>query len=392
MDMTKKGIIALIKGAVTQQPQELPQGFDLEQAWPLIRRHHITPLIFEGAALCGLPRNTPVMQKLFQSYCRALQVSEGQLSELDRICRAFDEAKIDYMPLKGCNMKPRYPKAELRNMGDADILIRLEQYERIIPLMEKLGFTFGKESDHELVWQSPRLYVELHKVLIPTYNPDFHGYFGDGWRLANPGPGSRFVMTAEDEFVYLFTHFAKHYRDGGIGCRHVTDLWVYLRCYPGLAEAAVEAQLEKLCLLEFYRNMRRLMAVWFDGADGDEKTDFMTDFIFGSGSFGTDESKVQSRTVRDTHYVPRGVGGRMVYLWKTAFPPVEVLRDKYRILQRAPWMLPAVWAVRPVYKVLFERESLEKQRRNLRAVRPDQLQTRREALDYVGLNYFMGME
>ena len=37
-------------------------------------------------------------------------------------------------------MKALYPAPELRVMGDADVLIRLEQYEKIVPLMEKMGF------------------------------------------------------------------------------------------------------------------------------------------------------------------------------------------------------------------------------------------------------------
>ena len=392
MNDYQKGIITLIKSALTQQAHPLPEGFNMEDALIMIRWHHMMPLAFEGAVQCGLPQDTPAMQTMFQSYCKAIQINAGQMWALGRIGAAFHQAGIDFMPLKGCCMKPRYPKEELRSMGDGDILIRMEQYDRIVPVMESLGFTFREESNHELQWTSPWLFVELHKVLMPTYNPDFHGYFGDGWRLARPAYGTRYEMAPEDEFVYLFTHFAKHYRDGGIGCRHVADLWMFLRSFPDLDEEDVERKLEKLCLGEFHRNMRRLMAVWFQDAPGDEKTDFMTDFIFSSGSFGTDLCRVQSRAVRDTRHAPRGVGGRLVYLWQTAFPGVPVLREKYRVLQKAPWLLPVVWVVRPFYKVLCEKGTIEKQRRNLRAVRPEELQTRQDALDYVGLDYFLETE
>ena len=387
MDTIQRGIISLIRAAVTQQSQALPEGFDLEAAGQQIRRHHIAALAFEGAAVCGIPPFLPAMQPLLRTYCRALQVSEGQLRELARITAAFDEAGIDYMPLKGCNMKPRYPKPELRTMGDADILIRLEQYEKISAVMESLGFTHKEETDHELVWQSPNLYVELHKRLMPSYNRDFHAYFGDGWKLAKVRTGCRLAMTAEDEFVYLFTHFAKHYRDGGIGCRHVADLWVFLRSTPGLDEARVRRELRKLGLLEFHENMRGLLDVWFGGAPADEKTDFMTDYIFGSGSFGTGESRVLSRAVRDTKHTLPGVSGRMLYLWQTAFPPLAALREKYRVLRKAPWLLPAVWLVRPFYKLLFERDTLGKQEQNLSALRPENIQSRQDALRYVGLDY-----
>ena len=120
MKTIQKGVIALIKSAITQQPWGVPADFSLEEAMPWIQRHHVTPLAFEGAQLCGLPRDAG----LFQSYCKALQISTGQLRMLERIYAAFDGAGIDYLPLKGSTMKFRYPRPELRQMGDQWEVIR----------------------------------------------------------------------------------------------------------------------------------------------------------------------------------------------------------------------------------------------------------------------------
>ena len=54
MNATQIGVITLLKSAINQQPYELPAGFDIEQAYPDIKRHHISALIFEGAVLCGI--------------------------------------------------------------------------------------------------------------------------------------------------------------------------------------------------------------------------------------------------------------------------------------------------------------------------------------------------
>ena len=213
------------------------------------------------------------MMQLFQKYCRHLQISEAQLRQVKRICAAFEENGIDYLPLKGCRMKGLYPKPELRFMGDADILIRTEQYPAVIPIMEALGFAEGAESDHELHWKHPELNLELHKRLIPTYNQDFYRYFGDGWGRAIRCSGHGWEMKPEDEWIYLFLHFTKHFRDGGIGCRHVIDLWVYLRHHDHMDDSYIRAELKRLQLLEFHENMRRLLAVWFEEAKTDEKTE-----------------------------------------------------------------------------------------------------------------------
>ena len=163
MTTTQRGIITLLKSAVTGQSLSLPEDFDLETAYPPVRKHHMDALLYEGAVLCGIPREKPIMQQLLRSYCRCLIISEGQLSEIRRIYDAFDRKGIDYLPLKGVNMKPRYPKPELRSMGDADILIRLEQRPQIDAVLQELGFVFQKETDHEIIWRTGKLFLELLK-------------------------------------------------------------------------------------------------------------------------------------------------------------------------------------------------------------------------------------
>ena len=117
MKQSHIGILTLLKSAIIQQKIALPEGFQLQDADEHINRHHIASLIYEGALLCNIPQNDIRLLQLFQKYCKALQVSERQLRELERIYNAFEENGIDYMPLKGCKMKALYPKPELRNMA-----------------------------------------------------------------------------------------------------------------------------------------------------------------------------------------------------------------------------------------------------------------------------------
>lgn len=308
------------------------------------------------------------------------------MQEIKRVFDAFEKNGIDYMPLKGCKMKSLYPKPELRIMGDADILIRNEQREVIAGIMESLGFVQENESDHEWVWTTKGLYLELHKRLIPSYTKDFYAYFGEGWQLANLKSGTCYTMSDEEELIFLFTHFTKHYRDGGIGCRYVIDLWLYLRDHPNLDETYIINKLQALNLSEFYRNILRVIEVWFQEAQSDEKTDFITDFIFASGSWGERSSRVISRVVRDTKTVPKN-NGKLAYLKEVAFPSKFTLQEKYTVLKKHGWMLPLVWLWRPVYKLLFERGSIKKHQETLEYVTVERIDDRVQALQYVGLDY-----
>lgn len=386
MDIQQRGIIALFKSGITGARYDLPPAFDLEYAMQQCRRHHLEGLFYTGARNCGIPANDPAMTKAFARLCKQTLKSDAQLREVERVLGAFDNNRIDYLPLKGCKMKMLYPAPELRYMGDADILIRMEQYPLVVKVMEELCFERYNETDHELIWISKDLHLELHKRLIPSYNKDFYAYFGEGWHLARVEHGSCYTMSAEDELIFLFSHFAKHYRDGGIGCRHVVDLWVFRCAHPDMDECYVRSELQKLKLCEFYDNIIRLIGVWFEDEPTDEKVDYVSGFIFSSGDWGTMEKRILSAAVKDTNHAD-GRGGRLHYILRKLFPGANTLKKKYKVLERAPWLLPFVWGIRPFYKLLFERETLTKQKEALEVLEQDNIAKQKILLNYVGLDF-----
>lgn len=386
MNITQQGMILLLKSAITGEKLFLPEDFDLEAALPEIKRHKIHTLAFQGAVNCGIPQSHPVMRQLFQSYCQALAVSESQLREIQRIYQAFDDNGIDYMPLKGCNMKSCYPKPELRLMGDADILIRMEQYEKIVPVMESLGFTFKCESDYDLCWQSSGLYVELHRRLIASWNTDWTSYFDNWWEKAQCGNGTHYFMTPENEWLYLFTHFTKHFRDSGIGCRHVVDLWVFLRTHPDLDEGYIQHVLQDLWLLEFYKNIRQLISVWFENGQPDEKTNLLEACVFASGGWGYESTRLISWAIRDEKKL-FGKNARFRYLWSYLFPDLHFMQIRYKILRKLPCLLPVMWILRLGYKVIFDRQELKKKGQNLSVITEENILMRRRILNFVGLDF-----
>lgn len=387
MDGMKRGIITLIKSAITGEKLPLPEGFSLQEAMEQIGRHGLQALCYQGGFHCGIPRNDPAMVMLFQRYCQAMIRSEGQMAAISQLFAAFEEAGIDYMPLKGVNLKLLYPKPELRSMGDADILIRMEQYDRIVPIMEDLGYQFKEETDHELPWRSKALIVELHKRLIPSYNRDYHAYYGDGWQLGKPCQGHRYAMTDEDTYVYLFSHYAKHYRDGGIGCRHVTDLWVWRRSHPDMDDSYIRRELEKLQLDVFFDNTQQLLEVWFQDAEADERTAFMTDFIFVSGNFGLLENRALSYGVKTSKTAAAVKGEWLRQLCEALFPGRKTMEKQYPVLVNRSWLIPLFWPIRILDKLLFQRKTVERRQRTLKALTAENVDSHRKALQYVGLDF-----
>ena len=387
MNVLQRGVLTLVRSALTEERLSIPVEFDLELAAKTAHIHQIDALLYAGAVCCGLDKREPQLKQLFQLYCQNLLISSRQVQAVEKVCAALDEAELDYMPLKGCRIKKLYPKAELRTMGDADILIREEQYGEVRVVVERLGYEESDVSTYEFVWRSRELKLELHKRLLSDQNKDFYRYFGDGWKRATIKNGTQYSMMTEDEYIYLFMHFAKHYRNGGIGIRHVTDLWVYQRAFPNMDEAYIAAELDKLHLLEFRENICRLLSVWFEGRPSDEKTDFITDFVFSSGSWGTDESRIMSDGVKRGKEAGSITKGRRNKMLGIVFLPLENMQQNFPILKKMPILLPACWVVRGVRALLFRRERIAEQRAIIQVGTAEKIETYQQALNYVGLDF-----
>lgn len=282
MTNNQKDFILLVKSAITGEKYELSEDFKLKSFIDIARNQGLLAVLYYGALNCGIDANSKEMQALFISCCSYISRNEAQNFEIKRLCNAFEDNEVDFLPLKGMRIRELYPKTEMRLMSDADILIRIEQYEKISSIMQSLGFRGGEFTDHEIKWSKTALYVELHKILIPSHNKDYYEYFGDGWSLPllNDGSKHRFKMSTEDEFIYIFTHFAKHYREAGANIRYVLDLWIYLKSNPNIDEAYIVSQLEKLMLDKFYQNIIKTIDVWFNDAKSDRVTDLITESLF----------------------------------------------------------------------------------------------------------------
>lgn len=387
MDTQQRLIAALLKAAVTGQAQPLGEGCSLEDVMPIIKKQGLGTLCYEGAAICGISPRNPQMQLLFRQYYSILLHSERQMQQVEALFRAFEENEIHYLPFKGCVMKTLYPKPELRAMGDADVLIRFEQYPKIKQIMPTLGFELKEESDCEQIWTRPELYLELHKCLVQPSHRDYYAYFGDGWGRALPKAGFRYDFSPEDTYVYLFMHYAKHYRSGGIGCRHVLDLWVYRRANPDMDEDYVNRELEKLHLKDFHHNTLELLETWFGEGEGSDRVEFMTRRIFSGGAFGNARDYyvfVELTKAKDTDHA---TNSRLNYYRNLFFPPLAQMRKKYPILEKHPYLLPAGWVVRGGAVVLGHREKLTKANRIAREVSDEALNSHQEGLRYVGLDF-----
>ncbi|MBE7056438.1 MAG: hypothetical protein E7388_03230 [Ruminococcaceae bacterium] len=353
MNTAQQGVVTLLKSAVTGAALKLPDNFSLEDEFvkETIKKHHLSTLVYAGALNCGISKESPFMKSLFKAYYKHTLRSEQQMLIVKSVFDAFDKNGIDYLPTKGCNMKALYPKPELRLMGDADITVRKNQLNLISQILENMGFTKSHEDDNNVNWDKGALHMEIHLRMKSFYQKD---YYSDVWSKVKPVAGHRYTFNTEDTFIHLFNHFARHYRSGGIGIRHVLDLYVYRMKNPDMDEKYIYREMCVLKLQDFYKNVLSLLDVWFGDGESSEATDLISDTILQSGSWGNVTSHVLSKEVTKANKKGELSSSRRKLVVSSLFPPKSYMAVNYKVVERYPFLLPLFWVIRGV-EVLISR-------------------------------------
>ena len=388
MNLLYKQILTLIKNAITGDKQFLDQSADWQQILSVSKESHIIPLVCNGIHPKQEMPEDLKKQFLHITY-QSMVVDRSQSAALHKLESIFRENGIAYMPLKGAVLKALYPAPQMRSMGDLDILIKLDQYPQIRTLLLSNDFIEGQETDHELIWlKKPYTQFELHKHLIPSYNDDYYAYFGNGWNLAEETqiPG-KYEMSLENALIYIFTHFAKHYRGGGIGVRHLVDLWVYRRAYPDMDQQYIYDELEKLCLKDFYLNVQKALDACFEDGEETAVTTSIINWVFGSKVYGSAEKSAEANALQVTKRSRSVFHARIRSAWLQIFPVPAVMKKKYPILKSKPALLPVMWVVRWVTAIFHKHDNISFQRKRLNAINRETVTRYQAELNFVGLDF-----
>ena len=144
--------------------------------------------------------------------------------------------------VKGQGIAQCYEKPLWRCSGDVDLFLSESNYERAKLLLQPMASQVDEEgiSAKHLGMTIDGFVVELHgtlhgglsskvdKELDDVLNDTFHGGNVRSW---NNNGVQVFLLGAENDVFYVFTHFLQHFYKEGVGLRQVCDwcrlLWTY---------------------------------------------------------------------------------------------------------------------------------------------------------------------
>lgn len=354
----------------------------LERVYALAKKHDLAHLAGDALSKLGVLGEDEISQKLKQAAFQAVYRDVRLNCAYQGICKALEEAKISFIPLKGAVLRNHYPASWMRTSCDIDVLVAEEILETAAAcLADKLGYVREGKGDHDISMFSPDgVHLELHYLAVDEGRMlQAQGVLGTIWEDAAPKTEGMYHHCMSDAMFYFYhiAHMAKHVENGGCGIRPFLDLWI-LNQRVAHDRGKRIALLEKGGLLTFAGIAEDLSKVWFSGGEKNEKSECFERFVLDGGIYGSLQNLVTVRQIQQ--------GSKLKAAWNRIFLPYDKIKFYYPILQNRKWLTPVYQVVR-WFKLVFKggvRRSLRELKTNMEVSKQENEATE-SMLKYLGL-------
>lgn len=384
-------VIHLLKCAVSDETPRIPAAnLDWDFIFRLSLRHRITSTLYFGIKKLpeSIVRKIPHMDAYISSYKMNLVSDANRAYELERLQPVLMQHNIDYMFLKGSVIKNYYPDTSMRCMNDMDILFRGADFKVIDRIFEDLGYEILHKDAKDTAYRNPvnKVVIEMQPHLIDMGYARWYDYLEKIWGKCTH-KGNAYEMPLEDFYIYHMIHMAKHFKNGGIGLTHMTDVYIMLKNFQ-IDWDYVNNQLKGIGLLQFHQTIRLLIRQWFLSEDlhriseknmlSSDEIKLLTKYILRGGAFG---SRKQQEI---NHIVSRG--DEKLSIRKKLFPNMTTMVNYYgQSLHRHPFLLPFYWIRLNFSRLLHLNKESRAIINNMNSITEKEVSETKKVMDICGL-------
>ncbi|WP_297960236.1 nucleotidyltransferase family protein [uncultured Ruminococcus sp.] len=197
-------------------------------------------VIKEAKAQAVIGLISPVIPVHDESSDQGIAYYMRLLHEQDKLLKLLEANNISCVILKGCTAAMYYPKPYLRSMGDVDFLVRQDQFDDAIGLMESNGYVCIegkgedgrlKKGDRHLGYSKNGIEFELHHHFSSAgFDIDDILEKAIDKRECRKLNGYSFPVLPEVENgLVLLGHINQHLKRDNLGLRQIIDWEMY--CY-----------------------------------------------------------------------------------------------------------------------------------------------------------------
>lgn len=269
----------------------------------------------EGLVTAGLEHVVDVkfpQEMLLQFIGRSLQQEQenGAMNMfVAGLIEKMRKAGIYALLVKGQGIAQCYDKPLWRACGDVDLLLSNDNYDKAKENLVPLACSVETEWEYQrhLSMVIDQWVVELHgtlrtqlsakvdKLIDQTQKAVFYDGQVRSWLN---GKTQVFLPSADNDVIFIFTHFLKHFYKGGLGLRQICDwcrlLWTYRE---SLNYGLLESRIRKAGLMSEWKSFgafaveylgmpEEAMPMYSPAAQWKRKARMIQDFILMSGNMG----------------------------------------------------------------------------------------------------------
>ena len=387
----------LVKCAIKgEQPIEKPETVDFEAVYKLALRQRASNLAWYAIEKLNNKPDSELLNKWRTGYKIHLYQTASQEIELDNLTQEFSARGYDVMPLKGSQIRSYYPEADMRVMGDIDLLVRTdksqEARDKVKKIMLELGYEVDILNDGQVdgYRKSKSIYVEIHFEFMHNTHANYEHFIIDWDNLEKNNNTGYYCMNLVDLYYYNIGHFAKNMSAKGNAFRAVADTYVLWQKLNSDEKQLLNDRLEKINLKKFNDALVYISEIWFDDKYDDKTTQNLQEYLLSNSVYGFE----RNRAVLSLLYEKCNNDSKNVFChyMLRIFPSADELRKRFNIKTKNPFIIPFLWFWR-VFSLLFSSEEKRKRIKmefnDINAVSDDEIEFFKSVYDGFGLeNYY----
>ena len=247
MTPSESQYFALLRSALWDTPVTIEGPIDWDRVMR-IAKHHANSALLCGVAsqMAGDNRPTADLLGKMQASMRNNLLSQMRLKQiLVSAVLLLREHDIEPVLLKGFGLAMLYPNPSLRQFGDIDLYVGLDDFHEACRLLRTLpgGYNWGEEVDsgHHYNIEFGQYPMEIHRVSADMDDPKVAKIYAaierDGLRSHTQRvdyEGLEVSIPSKEFMVfYTFYHAWHHFLTSGVGWRQISDIAMTLHAYHG---------------------------------------------------------------------------------------------------------------------------------------------------------------
>ncbi len=292
-----------------------------------------------------------INSKLQKDFYSTLMYSVKQENETEKLLNILNKACIPHVLTKGYVVRNYYPDKELRTMGDIDILVSEENFEKAKELLKENDYRITDTYFNEVSFDKNNVHFEIHKSLLDEdlgNGYDYGKYFDQLCKKAVKVKDNTYELNINDHLIYLIAHIGKHFYNEGCGIRMIMDIAVYINRFEyKLDWNYLWNEFEKIRLKKFAQNIFYICNKWFDTKINVPNMDIelyneIETYILEAGTFGFYERNSGVKLLRKSYG-----SGKQGNVMSWFFPKDKDMRELSEWYKDKPILfLPAAWIKR----------------------------------------------